>query len=372
MRKSFYILLSFLLIGIACKKDQMPDPEPVDPKDDLLDIAHDPQPYTLEIPFWLGEMPIPPDNPMLVEGVALGRRLFYDPILSRDSTQSCASCHAPSASFTDNLAVSVGVDGVAGTRSSMSLLNIGFMQNGLFWDGRIQTLEEQALLPVEDPIELHESWPSVMEKLRTHPEYPKLFRQAFDIADRDEMTKELAAKAIAQFERTLVSSGQSKTDLVKYAGEFYTDDELDGRDLFFFEPGLDDHPGCSHPSCHTGNFLTSNEYVNNGLDEVDDVNDFADFGLGAVTGNSLQNGLFRVPSLLNVALNAPYMHDGRFETLEEVLEHYSMGGHPSPTIDSNIFPFELTEERKEALLAFLNTLTDTTFTNNPAHQNPFE
>lgn len=344
-----------------------------DPKDDLLQFSHDPQPYDLQTPFWLGEMPIPADNPMTVEGVALGRALFYDPILSADSTQSCASCHLPSASFTDNQAVSVGIDGIAGTRSSMSLLNIGYAQNGLFWDGRVQTLEEQALLPVEDPIELHHSWTAVMDDLRQHPDYPRRFRAAFDIADRDEMTKELAAKAMAQFERTLVSSGQSKRDQVLYgSGVFYTDEEFNGRTLFFFEPSSLDHPGCSHPACHSGVLFTSDDYVNNGLDEVDNVNDFPDFGRGAVTGNSLQNGLFRVPSLLNVALNAPYMHDGRFQTLEEVLDHYSSGGHPSPTVDANILPFTLSEEDKRDIIAFLHTLTDTTFTNNPAHQNPFE
>ncbi|MEM9821875.1 MAG: cytochrome c peroxidase [Bacteroidota bacterium] len=387
LHRVFFLLVFGLLLITACgDKEEMPtipsdpsnpsDPseEPVvDPPNDLLDILHDPQPYNLVTPEWLGEMPIPADNPMTNEGVALGRALFYDPIISADSVMSCASCHFPSGSFTDNQAVSVGVDGIAGRRSSMSLLNVGYFQNGLFWDGGVQTLEEQALLPIEDPIELHTTWVEVIDKLRKHEIYPKMFRAAFDIADRDEMTKELAVKAIAQFERSLVSSGQSKYDQVLYgSGVFFTDDEFDGQELFFFESGVIDHPGCSHPACHSGPLFTSDEYVNNGLDAANDINDFEDLGRGAVTGNAFNNGQFRVPTLLNVALTPPYMHDGRFQTLEEVLDHYSSGGHPSPTTDSNILPFTLSEEDKRKLIAFLHTLTDTTFTNNPAHQNPFE
>ena len=352
----------------------MDDDMPID-NTDLLDIPHDPQPYDIAPPEFLGEMVIPADNPMTIEGVSLGRHLFSDPILSADSTQSCSSCHNPARSFTDDLAVSVGIDGIAGTRSSMSLLNVGYFDRGLFWDGRSATLEEQALLPVEDEIELHNTWPNVIDKFKSHPTYPEMFRKAFDIADRDDITKELAAKAIAQFERTLVSSGESKWHQIKYGtGVFPTDEELNGRDLFFFEAAqTDEHPGCSHPKCHsnTNDLFTSNAYSNNGVDEASDFSDFIDKGRGDVTGTPIDNGKFRVPSLHNIALTAPYMHDGRFETLEEVLDHYSAGGHPSPNVDANIQPFVLTTSQKADLIAFLHALTDTTFTQNPAHQSPF-
>ncbi len=378
MKKLYYILFSLLLFAVACDDDEllMDDEGPNMDNNDLIDIPHDPQTYTIDAPYFLGEMIIPEDNPMTVEGVALGRFLFYDPILSADSTQSCSSCHHPAGSFTDNQSVSAGIDGITGNRNSMSLLNVGYITTGFFWDGRVKTLEEQALIPVEDPIELHETWPNVMSKLREHPTYPKMFREAFDITDRDDMTKELAAKAIAQFERTLVSSGESKYDRARYggAGVFLSDDELNGSDIFFFEFSnpSESHPGCSHDACHGSAFFTLNRFTNNGLDDVDDPANFPDLGEGGITGNLTDNGRFRVPSLRNIALTAPYMHDGRFQTLDEVIDHYASGGHPSLTVDANIVSFTLSEEDREALKAFLHSQTDTVFTNNPAHQNPFQ
>ena len=174
----------------SCKKDS---PEPGEPGIDLRGIAYDPKPYTVIKPDHFPQVPIPPDNPLTIDGVQLGRRLFYDPILSGDSTQSCASCHLPQGSFTDNLAVSVGIDGISGRRSAMSLLNIAYATNGLFWDGRSPSLEDQALRPVEDPIEMHATWVDVVAKLKIHPTYPELFRKAFGIQNSKEMTKELAA-----------------------------------------------------------------------------------------------------------------------------------------------------------------------------------
>ena len=152
---------------------------------DLTDIPYEPVDYELVVPCGFPTMEIPADNPLTVDGVQLGRFLFYDPILSADSTMSCASCHLPSGVFTDNLAVSTGIDGIAGTRSSMSLLNVGYFYNGLFWDGRASTLEEQALLPVEDPIEMHNTWPNVVAKLQVHENYPKMFRKAFGIDEQN-------------------------------------------------------------------------------------------------------------------------------------------------------------------------------------------
>ncbi len=354
---------------------------------DLLRIAYDPQPYTIIKPANFPEVPVPDSNKMTVEGVQLGRRLFYDPILSADSTMACASCHLPQGSFSDNLAVSTGIDGIAGRRSAMPLLNVGYITNGLFWDGRVQTLEQQAVQPVEDPIEMHALWPNIIEKLKKHPTYPTLFRKAFGIEDRSEITREITVKAIAQFERILVSSGTSKYDRFR-AGEvsLFDDEELDGFVLYAAEStnyGLNlPDAQCSH--CHGSDLLLGNHnYFSNGIDGVTSYDDYTDKGRGEVTLKQSDNGKFRTPSLRNIALTAPYMHDGRFQTLEQVLEHYGNHGKSAfPFQDVLIaqagFPMgngqnaKLTTYHKKAIIRFLQTLTDTAFVNNPDIQNPFQ
>ena len=350
---------------------------------DLTDIPYDPKPYTILKPAHFPEVPFPADNPFTVDGIALGRRLFYDPILSADSTMSCSGCHLPQGSFTDNYAVSVGIDGVAGKRSSMSLLNIAYATNGLFWDGRVKTLEEQALLPVEDPIELHTSWPNVIEKLKKHPTYPEYFRKAFGIANTGEITKELAAKAIAQFERTLISSGTSKFDqFINGNIDALDEEELDGKLMFFDEGAAYNLPDgqCFH--CHGGITLTGNQFFNNGIDSVASLDDYTDKGLGGVTGNRFHNGKFRTPTLRNIAFSAPYMHDGRFQTLEECVAQYADNGFGVENEDIFIsqmgFPLGngkysgLNAYHQRALVKFLHALTDTVAINNPDFQNPFK
>ena len=337
---------------------------------DLMDIPYDPMAFDLQVPPSLPKPYIPPENPLTVAGVELGHRLFFDPILSADGSMSCASCHDPLLSFSDGLAFSPGVDGIEGPRSSMALLNIAYAEKGLFWDGRVNTLEEQALLPIEDPIELHESWPNVIQKFRDHPRYPTLFRQAFGIADRSEITKELAAKAIAQYERTLIS-GDSKFDRVLLGEEEFTDDEFIGWAMFFDQPAARGRDAeCGH--CHLDPLMTTNDYFNNGLEELDDLNDFPDKGRGIVTGNIFDNGTFRATTLRNVALTAPYMHDGRFKTLDEVIDHYSSGGKDSPNKDVLIIDVNLSEEERRQLKAFLHTLTDTSYFNNPLFRAPVD
>jgi cytochrome c peroxidase len=287
---------------------------------------------------------------------------------------SCGSCHFPGGGFTDTIAVSTGIDGIAGRRSSMALVNVGYYYNGLFWDGRSATLEDQALLPVEDPIELHHQWPNVVEEFKSHATYPKMFRKAFGISNTAEITKELAAKAIAQFERTMVSSGQSKYDRQRCEpGVFFTPEEAEGFELFSNEVG--NHPGCTHCHSSSNQLFTNNNYENNGIDsvglEIDDLNNFQDWGRGEVTGNIFDNGKFRIPSLRNIMLTYPYMHDGRFKTLGEVLDHYKTGGFSAANSNSLQQPFPLTEDEKEKIIIFLETLNDPTFLNNPAFSNPF-
>ena len=375
MQRTFYLfaLLSGLSFFYACQDDDLPEP-PVTTKGDLEDIPYEPEPYDLQVPPGFPPLEIPQDNPLTVDGIELGRFLFYDPILSSDSTQSCSSCHLPVGSFTDNLPTSPGVLGIHGKRSAMSLLNAAFFTNGLFWDGRSTTLEAQALLPVEDPVEMNNTWEVVIERLQAHPEYPAMFRRAFGILDSDEISRELAAKAIAQFERIMVSTGQSKYDrrfLYLDPTVEFTDQEFRGFDMFF---DVADSPlpdaQCFH--CHNAPLFTTNGYFNNGLQEAATLDDFEDLGRGAVTGAKIDNGKFRAPTLRNIALTAPYMHDGRLQTLEEVIDFYNEGVHFADNLDENlVVPLGLSEQQKQDVIAFLHTLTDTSFVHNPMLSNPF-
>jgi cytochrome c peroxidase len=358
-------LFLVLLSVTSCVKDNM-----VTEGVDLTSIEYAPKSYNLEIPEHLPTFRIPDDNPLTEDAIRLGQHLFYDPILSADSTVSCSSCHLPEKAFTDGTAFSAGVDGRLGRRSSMSLVNIAYAFNGLFWDGRSLTLEAQALEPIEDPVELHEDWNNVEMKLRRNQMYQGLFRKAFGISNSEEITRDLAVKAIAQFERIIIS-GNSKYDRVEFGNNAaYTIAELDGRDMFFDADPMTPDAECGH--CHNGSLLTTQQYLNNGLDGVESLEEFEDIGRGAVTGILFDNGKFRAPTLRNIELTAPYMHDGRFATLEEVIDHYNSGGHFAPNIDPLITPLGLSEAQKSNILAFLKTMTDTSYLENPLIVNPFD
>lgn len=373
--KYWILSLCIAAVMVSCEKD-MPTPPIVD--DDLTDIEYDPIPVEIDIPPYVLEingsipvipqMPIPEDNQLTEDGIELGRHLFYDNILSADSTQSCSSCHLTAASFTDNLPVSFGIDGIPGTKSSMNLLNVGYFDNGLFWDGRSNTLEEQALIPVEDVVELHDTWPNVITKLKRHESYPTMFRKAFGIEKKSEITKELAAKAISQFERSIYSF-ESKFDRFLRNEVLLEDDERDGLEMFLDLPGAINDAHCSH--CHAMPLMTSNDYFNNGLQEAATLDDFLEKGRGLITGPA-QNGFFRAPSLRNIELTAPYMHDGSMATLEEVMDHYISGGKPSPNRDTFIPAIDLDSYERQAIIAFMKTLTDTKVINEERLQSPFK
>lgn len=352
--KHIYILsLLPVIILTACNKNT-DDPEP--PQD-----IYDPTPYTLIIPQGFPDMDIPTDNPMTVEGVELGRRLFYDPILSADNTQSCGSCHAPEFAFSDNgKQFSTGIDSIEGTRNSMAVINVGWMTT-LFWDGRATSVEDQALGPVPNPIEMHLPWIEAMEKLNGDPDYPDMFFEAFGSKQIDST---MVTKAIAQFERTLIS-GNSKWDRYLRGEVELSQAEAKGFEIFFTEEG-----DCFH--CHTTILFTDNLFHNNGLD-----NEFTDNGLFEVSGDVNDIGKFKSPTLRNLEFTAPYMHDGRFATLEDVINFYSHEVQFSPTIDPLMEKvdeggIQLIDEDKESLIAFLLTLTDTSFVNNPEFANPFD
>ena len=326
-----------------------------------------PTPSPLQIPQLFEDNIIPPvipiDNPQTVEGVALGKKLFFDTILSGDNTQACASCHAPENAFTDNTQFSDGIDGVFGTRNSMPLFNLAWNYGERFaWDGKELGLEDQAFEPVSNPIEMHSDWNDVAQKLQLHSEYPDLFNQAFGTSTIDSI---LVTKAIAQFERTLISAN-SRFDKFSLGIIELSPEELSGLNVFLSE----DKGDCFH--CH-GNpnnpVWTDNIFHNNGLDAT-----FTDFGLGAVTGDPADNGKFKSASLRNLAFTAPYMHDGRFNTLDEVIEFYSTGLQNSPTIDPLMKKVEqggvnLSAQEKSDLKAFLLSLSDPEFITNSDFQN---
>lgn len=306
---------------------------------------------------------IPIDNPQTVEGIALGKKLFFDPLLSANNTQACASCHSPQNAFTDNSQFSNGIDGVFGNRNSMPLFNLAWnYDEKFFWDGSVFSLEHQALEPVENPIEMHNTWETVISRLQEHPEYPNLFTAAFG---EGQINKEKATKAIAQFERTLISAN-SKFDNYLLGEATLTPQETNGLNVFMDETRGD----CFHCHGNPNNPLwTDNIFHNNGLDAV-----FTDLGFGAVTGDPADNGKFKSPSLRNLAYTAPFMHDGRFATIDDVINHYSEGLQNSPTIDPLMKKVaqggvQLTIQDKADLKAFLLTLSDPSFLNNPDFSN---
>ena len=316
-------------------------------------------PSSIEIPKLFEDNILPPvipiDNPQTIEGVALGKKLFFDKILSSDNSQACADCHAPEHAFSDSDRFSDGVNGVFGTRNSMPLFNLAWnYDEKFFWDGNTFSLEHQAFIPVADPIEMNSSWVEVEQKLQQHSEYPILFEQAFGTLKIDSTS---VTKAIAQFERTLISSN-SKFDKFLLGEIELTPEELNGFNVFMDEARGD----CFH--CHGSDknpLWTDNIFHNNGLDET-----FTDLGLGAVTGDPADNGKFKSPSLRNLSFTAPYMHDGRFSTLEEVINHYSEGLKNSSTIDPLMKKVPqggvgLTGQDKADLKAFLMALNDFDF-----------
>ena len=308
-------------------------------------------PYIIEYPNGFPNMNIPSNNPMTVEGVTLGEKLFKDPVLSANNTQACIDCHQQSSSFSDPNQFSTGIDNIQGTRNASALINIGW-NTSFNWDGSSLTLEEQAFEPVTNPIEMHNSWSNVEIALNLDTEYAGLFKEAFNIDYIDSIH---VVKAIAQYERTLISAN-SKLDRYLNNEEQLTISELNGYAIFNTEKG-----DCFH--CHSSQLFIDNLFHNNGLD----IEPFLDLGRAKVTGNANDNGKFKTPTLRNIEMSAPYMHDGRFATLEEVVEHYDSGGKYSTTVDPLMkklgVGLQLTNQEKIDLVSYLKTLTDNDFIN---------
>lgn len=328
-------------------------------------------PYQLIYPANFGNrINITEDNPTTKQGVYLGRALFYETRLSANNTLSCGSCHKQALAFTDGLAFSKGVDGVLTPRNSMSLANLLWTRK-FFWDGRAGSLEEQAAIPLTNPHEMGQELAVSAKKLRETKIYPALFKLVYG---DENITAERIVKAIAQFERTLISAN-SRYD--RYLRNAYTPtaDELKGMALFNQSP--DPERGtrganCAH--CHGGTKNYMELFHNNGLDSIP-----KDEGIAALTGLAGDKGRFKVPTLRNIALTGPYMHDGRFKTLKEVVDHYSDHIVESASLSTflrgesnevNGKTLKLRPDEKRQIIAFLNMLTDLGFVTDPRFSDP--
>ena len=342
-------ILPLLLLGLLSCKPEHKD-------------LYQPTPYELPKPtYFPNATNIPADNPMTEEGVALGRKLFYDPRLSgRDHAEGitcCASCHHQGKSFEYGAPISTH-------HAMLPLINLSWNTTGLGWNGGVATLEDMVLAAVTSPVEIDADTNQVVRYLQSTEDYPIMFEKAFGSR---EITFINIERAIAQFVRSLVSA-DSKFDRYLRGETQLDQDELNGYLLFVTEDGAD----CFH--CHGagGNALmTTHLFYNNGLD--DHFSDPQD--RNAVTGNPADRGAYKAPTLRNIAVSAPYMHDGRFTTLDEVIDFYSDSVKNSPTISPLMHHVmqggvRLTEEEKSQLKAFLNTMTDETFLTNPAYSNP--
>ena len=359
MRFIKYSILFFITLIIAftsCDNE-----EPI-PKDDT--------PYELSF----GDLPeptLPADNPLTIQGVELGKMLFYEQTLSKDGTQSCATCHQQEDGFSDKRKFSIGVENLPGTRQAMSIFNMAWHTNDFFWDGRASSLREQSLKPIQDPLEMNETLDNVIEKLSNNEQYRDQFSRAFG---SPEVTAEKMSLAMEQFMLSIVSFN-SKYDEYLAGNVQLSSSEERGRKLFFeeYNPFFPDQSGADCAHCHSGRNFENDQYMNNGLDTDADI---TDIGREEVTQDPNDKAKFKVTTLRNIELTAPYMHDGRFQTLEEVIEHYNSGIKTSATADPTVMNTQstglmLTTQDKQDLLNFLKTLTDDTFLNNSEYASPF-
>jgi len=307
----------------------------------------------------------PDDNPLTDHGATLGRALFYDTRLSANNTVSCGSCHVQKNAFVDPNRFSKGFEGKQTDRHAMTLVNLRFVVRGrFFWDERAGNLEEAVLVPIQSKMEMGQDLTRLVEILARDERYPELFKKAFG---EGKVTPERIGKALAQFLRSMVScqskydEGRVKVTSVRDDFPNFTVQENRGKALFVSNCAI------CHLQGQEAHFLMISP-GNNGLD-ADYKN--ADGGVGDITLNGRQIGLFKAPSLRNVEHTAPYMHDGRFNTLEKVIDHYSKDIKPHPNLDPRMHGLNFTDSEKTALIAFLKTLSDQKFLTDPKFSDPF-
>jgi cytochrome c peroxidase len=307
-----------------------------------LDVL--PAELSLALPLGLPEtMPDTPENPFSRERWALGRRLFFDPVLSLDRTVACATCHRPDHGFADREATSIGVLGRRTERNAPTLFNRAFAPRQM-WDGRVETLEAQALLPVENELEMALPLEEALARLRADASYSGAFATAFG----EGPTRENLARAIATFVRRLTFA-DSPVDRFR-AGElaWMTAEERTGMWLF------ESRAGCW--KCHNGPNFSDEELHDTGVGAVEGR---AQPGRETITGDPLDRGKFKTATLRALAFTAPYMHDGSLATLGDVVDFYARGGNPNPGLDPKLEPFEITPQERAALVAFLESLSRT-------------
>jgi cytochrome c peroxidase len=383
--KKAYVILSFVIVAsiysfYSCKKKDSGVPIS-DPLAALnlpatpFNYANQPLPAFLRTPQINGQDNTPGTNPVTDWGATLGRVLFYDKIISINNSISCASCHKQNLAFSDDKVLSLGFAGGQTGRNSMSLINARYYPDGkFFWDERAATLEIQTLIPVQDHVEMGMNLDTLINRLKSKSHYPVLFQKAFgsELINNDRISR-----ALSQFVRSIISY-QSKFDqgraalnppadpiLTPYSN--FTAQENQGKQLFF-------SPLTNCGVCHGTETFTAPMPKNNGIE-----NPSVDRGVGAIVNLSLQDGNFKVSSLKNIELTAPYMHDGRFATLEQVIEHYNSGIQAHPNLAPQLRDpltgtpkrLNLTPAQKASLVSFLKTLTDNTITSDPKFNNPF-
>ncbi len=378
MRASLILLIGLVALTYSCSN---PDQDLEGINGDISGMLNLPQePYNYANPdlpshFLTNNIEgidnTPNNNQVTDAGATLGRVLFYDTRLSGNNTVSCASCHDQALGFSDNEVLSLGFEGGETARNSMGLANSRYYNNGrFFWDERANTLEIQTLLPIQDEVEMGLTLDELVSKIQAEDFYQPLFTEAFGDAS---VSNSRISLALSQFVRSMVSF-ESRYDegLASVNGnnnaDFLNFSELEnlGKDLFF-----SGRTQCSN--CHETATFSGDQARNNGLDLIS-----IDLGLGGVTGNPRDNGKFKVNSLRNILLTAPYMHDGRFETLEQVVEFYDRGIQNNQNLDNrlrtnngNVRRMNLNPQERQALVAFLRTLTDENFINDVKFSNPF-
>ncbi len=370
------VLLTIVMVVVLLSRCK-PDPDPQPP-------VFSATPYNWVTPKGFPQPEFPADNPMTVEGVDLGHHLFFDKRLSIDNTVSCASCHNQAFFFTDPKSISSGVNGALGRRNAMVLFNLAWQDN-FFWDGRSVSLEEQSLHPIVDPVEMGNTLPEVVSRLQADTAYPNMFKAAFGDT---EINPDRIAKALAQFERTIVSADSKFDRVIRLKMEQFTPEEQRGFDMFSrdFTPNGARGGDCFH--CHgavetgfiMGSFGVSNQFKNNGLKASFPT----DKGRMEVTNLPQDEGKFKIPSVRNMEWSFPYMHDGSIastvvgiDPVMELIEFYNSGIHEnSPNIDPNMLKNggadkNWIQSQKEDLKAFLLTLTDDNLRFDPAFEDPF-
>ena len=332
-----WVFIAIMLIVISCEKQEI---VPLY----YFDI--------MEIPQGFPDIEIPADNQFSKARWELGKKLFFDPILSVDTSISCASCHQPHLAFSDEVALSLGVENRLGTRNAPTLVNVGYHPY-FTREGGVPTLEMQALVPIQEHNEFDFNILLIVDRLQEDSNYVTMT----DFAYQRTPDPFVITRALAVFERSLISGYSRYDQFINYNKNTLTKEERKGMELFFSKK-----TNCS--TCHSGFNFTNYSFENNGLYER-----YKDEGRFRLTQNPSDSALFKVPSLRNVALTAPYMHDGSIAILEEVVTHYNNGGENHPQKNKLINPLQLSKKEKEQLIAFLKTLTDESFINNPNFKN---